>query len=560
MIQFGTLATKFSQSVRELVDLGSKLRDRSNELITTLSRKIKNDIRLNEEACKNESIHVNDLKSDLINYNSSHARVYNDVIVESSSEKWSAFDLYRLYKSKTLRSTFTSNNYNFSTNDEYQIREFLITYESFVSHDHVEWINNAVEEVGRLSQILCNGKSSKREEEGEESSYEPEDYEPEDYEPEEYEPEEYNIDTIGNMKYPKSIGDNLNFKFNYDGAVFDVSHNNNEGYDGVTTLSFNECVVVTVTRMKRDDGTYKVVVYLGDLLYNTKKPNECPGYKSKGYGSWLLDMITNISRKLGSEVLTLHDASQKKIHSTIWKLPLLSTIKKGCGFYMSKGFLIYSDEDYNINLKKTNDYIKDVNMILDDPNGISKLKVIIKSQNKELRSIIKKTRQRSLNNNNNIENETTFERDLLKKNNGWIAYFELRNPDHTIRDILNDLVKDVESQDEYNEQDKLKLERSFARDKSATFEKGDPKWRKILLGFYNILTNNTCFDTHRMLPPTPGYLIKYLTSSIHYDENKREMVSDEDVTPFFYENEMTDSDSDFGSDFEEAKERGMILL
>ena len=82
-------------------------------------------------------------------------------------------------------------------------------------------------------------------------------------------------------------------------------------------------------------------------------------------------MITNISRKLGSEVFTLHDASQKKIHSTIGKLPLLSTIKKGRGFYISKGFLIDSEENYTISLKKTNGYIEKVNSVLDDPKGIS---------------------------------------------------------------------------------------------------------------------------------------------------------------------------------------------
>ena len=31
-----------------------------------------------------------------------------------------------------------------------------------------------------------------------------------------------------------------------------------------------------------------------------------------------------------------------------------------------------------------------------------------------------------------------------------------------------------------------------------------------------------------MLPPTPVFLIKYLNKSVHYDENKHEMVSDED--------------------------------
>ena len=47
------------------------------------------------------------------------------------------------------------------------------------------------------------------------------------------------------MKYPKSIRQKLNLKFNYD----------------------------------EDNGTYEVGVYLDDLLYTTNKPNECPDTK-----------------------------------------------------------------------------------------------------------------------------------------------------------------------------------------------------------------------------------------------------------------------------------------
>ena len=267
------------------------------------------------------------------------------------------------------------------------------------------------------------------------------------------------------------------------------------------------------------------------------------GYKSNV--SWLLDMITNISRKLGSEVFTLHDASQKKIHSTIGKLPLLSTIKKGRGFYISKGFLIDSEENYTISLKKTNDYIKYVNSVLDDPNGISDLKLILRDQNRQLKSTIKEKEGNwslYIKTNPNWSKidpdsrktllayyDTTIKRDLLNKNNGWIAYLKLRKTDDTIRDILSGLVKDVENQDKYNEEDKLKLESNFVNGKSATFEKGDPKWRKILLDLYDTLTNNTSCNTRQMLLPTPDFLIKYLNKSVYYDENKREMVvSDED--------------------------------
>ena len=234
MIKFLTSLDDFTMSIFNFSELESKLRLRSQYLISTLSGKIKNGIRLNEEVCKKLSIHVNNLKIDFINYHSSLNSISDDVIVvKSSVEKFSASDLYRLKKSKTLHSTLISNNYNLSTGDEYVIHQLLKEYTLFVNSDKFN-IDYYIEEVVRLSNILCNVKSSKLEEEGEESSYET---------------EEYNIDTIENMKYPKSIRQKLNFKFNYDEAVFDVLHidmGEGDPDEGITKtrLRFNKCVEV----------------------------------------------------------------------------------------------------------------------------------------------------------------------------------------------------------------------------------------------------------------------------------------------------------------------------
>ena len=127
--------------------------------------------------------------------------------------------------------------------------------------------------------------------------------------------------------------------------------------------------------------------YIKSLLYGTNSEyvKTLPGYREKGYGSWLLSILIEFSREFGCKTVGLQDASEKTIGTQRWLFSLYLLVNRGIGFYMGRGFLT-NNYSYKDALEDTNEFLKSTNLVLDNQNEFKSFVLCLKKKLYNLRN------------------------------------------------------------------------------------------------------------------------------------------------------------------------------
>ena len=182
----------------------------------------------------------------------------------------------------------------------------------------------------------------------------------------------------------KMSGGYYTVRYNNYNFPTDIKFNKNKT---IMWIDFSKCVKVEIR---------KEYMTIDSLLYGVKNPQQCPGYRERGYGTWLLHMLDKLARLLNVSSATLMDSSTKRIGKKIFNFQEYLTSVRGYSFYMGNGFLIerYINNPEK-NVRYTNDFLlKTKNLML--PQGtedlikkIKKLKLTLKKQKSNLRRLLK---------------------------------------------------------------------------------------------------------------------------------------------------------------------------
>ena len=137
------------------------------------------------------------------------------------------------------------------------------------------------------------------------------------------------------------------YTFYFENVAFQLAIERTEN----TVLNFNDgCLKMRFLETSSE---------VNELMYLIQDPEkQCPGYKPKGYGTWLLRLVDALNIVFDIIECRLVDASSRRSDHKSLNVFLMAA--RGYTFYMGTGYVVYHTDEVCKNVEITNMYIKEI--------------------------------------------------------------------------------------------------------------------------------------------------------------------------------------------------------